>query len=53
MNTIHGLFGLGALFGPLILAFGLHFFKSLELSYFFAHRIQVLIIESDKKQTLF
>jgi fucose permease len=34
LNTIHGLFGLGALLGPLILAFGLQFFKSLELSYF-------------------
>jgi len=34
LNTIHGLFGLGALLGPLILAFGLQFFKRLELSYF-------------------
>jgi len=34
MNTLHGLFGLGSLLGPLILAFGLHLFNSLELSYF-------------------
>ena len=34
LNTLHGLFGLGALLGPLVLAFGLHFFNSLELSYF-------------------
>jgi fucose permease len=34
LNTLHGLFGLGSLLGPLVLAFGLHFFKSLELSYF-------------------
>ncbi len=34
LNTLHGLFGLGSLLGPLILAFGLHFFQSLELSYF-------------------
>ncbi len=34
LTTIHGLFSLGALLGPLILAFGLQFFTSLELSYF-------------------
>src|SRR5205823_11715230 len=34
LNTLHGLFGLGSLLGPLVLAFGLHFFKSLEFSYF-------------------
>ena len=34
LNTLHGLFGLGSLLGPLVLAFGLHFCKSLELSYF-------------------
>ncbi len=34
LNTLYGLFGLGSLLGPLILASGLHFFKSLELSYF-------------------
>ena len=34
LNTFHGLFGLGSLLGPLLLAFGLHFFQSLELSYF-------------------
>jgi len=34
LATIHGLFSLGALLGPLILAFGLQFFTSLELSYF-------------------
>lgn len=34
LTIIHGLFSLGALLGPLILAFGLQFFTSLELSYF-------------------
>src|SRR5579859_3464290 len=34
LNTLHGLFGLGSLLGPLILALGLHLFESLELSYF-------------------
>ncbi|TMC85268.1 MAG: MFS transporter [Chloroflexi bacterium] len=34
LNTLHGLFGLGSLLGPLVLAFGLHLFNSLELSYF-------------------
>lgn len=34
LNILHGLFGLGSLLGPLILAFGLHFFQSLKLSYF-------------------
>jgi fucose permease len=34
LNIIHGLFGVGGLLGPLVLAFGLQFFKSLQLSYF-------------------
>jgi fucose permease len=33
LNTIHGMYGLGALLGPLVLAFGLQFFQSLALSY--------------------
>jgi fucose permease len=42
LNTIHGLFSLGALFGPLLLAFGLQFFTSLELSYFVGVSIAVI-----------
>jgi MFS transporter, FHS family, L-fucose permease len=42
LNTIHGLFSLGALLGPLLLAFGLHFFTSLELSYFVGVSIAVI-----------
>lgn len=33
LNNIHGMYGLGALLGPLILAFGLQFFNSLPLAY--------------------
>jgi MFS transporter, FHS family, Na+ dependent glucose transporter 1 len=44
LNTIHGLFGLGALLGPLILAFGLHFFNSLELSYFVGAGVAAITI---------
>ncbi|GAC1350811.1 MAG: MFS transporter [Ktedonobacteraceae bacterium] len=44
LNTIHGLFGLGALLGPLILAFGLQFFKSLELSYFVGAGVAAITI---------
>jgi fucose permease len=33
LTTIHGLFSLGALLGPVILAVGLHVFTSLELAY--------------------
>jgi len=44
LNTIHGLFGLGALLGPLLLAFGLHFFNSLELSYFGGTSVAAIII---------
>jgi len=44
LNTIHGLFGLGALLGPLILAFGLYFFKSLELSYFVGAGVAAITI---------
>lgn len=34
LNNIHGMYGVGALVGPLILAFGLQFFDSLPLAYF-------------------
>ncbi len=34
LNNIHGMFGLGALLGPLILAFGLQFFNGLQMAYF-------------------
>jgi fucose permease len=44
LNTIHGLFGLGALLGPLILAFDLQFFKSLELSYFVGAGVAAITI---------
>jgi fucose permease len=43
LNTLHGLFGLGSLLGPLLLAFGLHFFQSLELSYFVSAGIAAFI----------
>lgn len=33
LNNIHGMYGLGALTGPLILAFALQFFDSLPLAY--------------------
>ena len=44
LNTLHGLFGLGSLLGPLVLAFGLHFFKSLELSYFVGASVAAITI---------
>src|SRR5258708_5652567 len=44
LNTIHGLFGLGALLGPLLLAFGLHFFNSLEFSYFIGAGVAAITI---------
>ena len=44
LNTLHGLFGLGSLLGPLVLAFGLHFFKSLELSYFVGAGVAAITI---------
>ena len=44
LNTIHGLFGLGALLGPLILALGLLFFNSLELSYFAGASVAAITI---------
>lgn len=33
LNTIHGMYGLGALLGPLLLALALQFFNSLPLAY--------------------
>jgi MFS family permease len=44
LNTIHGMFGLGALLGPLILAFGLQLFQSLELSYFVGAGVAAITI---------
>lgn len=44
LNTLHGLFGLGSLLGPLLLAFGLHFFQSLNLSYFVSAGIAAITI---------
>ncbi len=46
LNTIHGMYGLGALLGPLVLAFGLQFFNSLELSYFVGGGIAAITILS-------
>jgi len=34
LNNIHGMYGLGALLGPLLLAFGLQLFNSLPFAYF-------------------
>ncbi len=44
LNTLHGMYGLGSLLGPLILAFGLHFFKSLELAYFIGTGVAAITI---------
>lgn len=33
LNNIHGMYGVGALLGPLLLAFGLQFFNSLPLAF--------------------
>src|SRR5260370_12015329 len=44
LNTIHVLFGLRPLLGPFILAFGLHFFNSLEFSYFIAAGVAAITI---------
>lgn len=44
LNTIHGLFGLGALLGPLILALGLQLFQRLELSYFIGAGLAAIAI---------
>ena len=44
LNTIHGLFGLGALLGPLILALGLLFFNSLPLAYFAGASVAAITI---------
>ena len=44
LNTLHGLFGLGSLLGPLLLAFGLHRFQRLEFSYFVGAGIAAITI---------
>jgi len=44
MNTLHGLFGLGSLLGPLLLAFGLHLFNSLQFSYFVGAGVAAITI---------
>jgi fucose permease len=44
LNTLHGLFGLGSLLGPLILAFGLHFFISLKFSFIVGAGAAAIII---------
>jgi fucose permease len=42
LNTIHGMYGLGALLGPLILALALQFFKSLPLAYIIGAGVAVI-----------
>lgn len=44
LNNIHGMYGLGALLGPLILAFGLQFFNSLPFSYFVGAILGVIVV---------
>ena len=44
LNNIHGMYGLGALIGPLILAFGLQFFNSLPLAYFIGAASAVMTV---------
>lgn len=44
LNNIHGMYGLGALLGPLILAFGLQFFDSLPLAYVIGAIIAVITV---------
>lgn len=44
LNVIHGMYGLGALIGPLILAGGLQFFHSLPLAYFAGMAVALLTI---------
>lgn len=44
LNNIHGMYGLGALLGPLILAFGLQFFSSLPLAYFVGASVALITI---------
>jgi fucose permease len=52
LNTIHAMFGLGALLGPLVLAFGLQFFNSLPLAYFVGGGIAALTILSTSVQSV-
>ncbi len=44
LNNIHGMYGLGALLGPLILAFGLQFFNSLPLAYIAGSIVAVITV---------
>jgi fucose permease len=44
LNTLHGLFGLGSLLGPLLLAFGLHLFNSLQFSSFVGAGVAAITI---------
>ncbi len=44
LNNIHGMYGLGALLGPLILALGLQFFNSLPLAYFVGAGVAAITI---------
>ena len=44
LNIIHGMYGLGALLGPAILASGLQFFHSLSLAYYVGALVAVLTV---------
>lgn len=44
LNNIHGMYGLGALAGPLLLACGLQFFKSLPFAYFVGMIVALLTV---------
>ncbi len=44
LNTIHGMYGVGALLGPTILALGLQFFNYLPLAYFIGAGVAVCTI---------
>lgn len=52
LNTIHAMFGLGALLGPLVLAFSLQFFNNLPLAYFVGGGIAALTILSISVQSV-
>lgn len=44
LNNIHGMYGLGALLGPLILAFGLQFFNNFPFAYFVGSILGVAVV---------
>ena len=52
LNTIHAMYGLGALLGPLVLAFGLQFFNNLPLAYFVGGGVAAITILSISVQSV-